>query len=250
MQDKKIKIIYIYQIWLNFVLISFNHLQVTVSPFLFFFLFSSQWLHLRLTFSWAAPHVSRAVAIQCDYCCACLFHQCKTVKIFTKIGIFRPAIYVCKKVLDYQILTEDLAKTSNINSQIVLLKDHKPATSVVSYKVTSNLLHLSNFVKSALHGSVPSPLRHSRHSLPGRETSAQTDWRHIRRLNRHYFCKLLPNPGEEGMEAAVPSWESILTVKLAWKPMGMSVINKGWSRRRAKPKPKPSPCWAAGKMHL
>lgn len=130
--------------------------------FSFFFLFSSQWLHLRLTFSWAAPHVSRAVAIQRDYCCACLFHQCKTVKIFTKIGIFRPAIYFCKKVLNYQILTEDLAKISIINSQIVLLKDHKPATSVVSYKVTSNLLHLSNFVKSALHGSVPSPLRHSR----------------------------------------------------------------------------------------
>lgn len=128
MQDKKLKVIYIYQIWLTFVFISFNHLEVTVSPFLFFFLFSSQWLHLRLTFSWTAPHVSRAVAIQCVYYYACLFHQYKTVKIFTKTGTSRPDIYFCKKVLDYQVLTEDVAKINDINSQIVLLKDHKVAT--------------------------------------------------------------------------------------------------------------------------
>lgn len=117
----------------EFIIFSFNFFQSPTSncfTFSFFsFLFSSQWLNLRLTFSWAAPHVSTAIAIQCDQYCMHLFHQCTTVQIFTKIGTSRPAISFCEKVLDYWILTEKLAKASNIYSWIVLLpKDHKLAT--------------------------------------------------------------------------------------------------------------------------
>lgn len=50
------------------------------------------------------------------------------MKIFIKTETSRPNTYFCKKVLEYQDLTEDIAKINYINSQIVLLKDHQPAT--------------------------------------------------------------------------------------------------------------------------
>lgn len=237
-RTKKMKAICIYQIWLNLVFISFNHLEVTISSFLFFSLFSSQWLHLRLTFSRVAPHVSRAVAIQCDYCCACLFHQCKTVKTFTKTGASRPDIYFCKKVLDYQILTEDIAKINDGDSQIV-------------HEVTFNLAHLCKSVQSGLRGCVPSSLRHSRALCQaGKPLEKQTGGAAEGRIDITPADCFPSHVKKEWRLQCLPgraSWQ----INLPWKPPahGNEGPYKGWSEGERQ-RQSQALVGSAGKLHL